>query len=96
VCDFWGVMVRFSTRDFAILCSRPPGGNECWKTWLLLTRLNWETQTNLCYYLVLCTAAGSVQREGKELLVQHLLVGEKDVRLLVDLEKSIIAGGTIW
>ncbi|XP_066395646.1 rhodanese-like/PpiC domain-containing protein 12, chloroplastic isoform X1 [Miscanthus floridulus] len=42
---------------------------------------------------VLCTAAGSVQREGKELLVQHLLVGEKDVRLLVDLEKSIIAGG---
>lgn len=42
---------------------------------------------------VLCTAAGSVQREGKELLVQHLLVGEKDVRLLVDLEKNIIAGG---
>ncbi|OQU90514.1 rhodanese-like/PpiC domain-containing protein 12, chloroplastic isoform X2 [Sorghum bicolor] len=42
---------------------------------------------------VLCTATGSVQREGKELLVQHLLVGEKDVRLLVDLEKSIIAGG---
>nr|CAB3459027.1 unnamed protein product [Digitaria exilis] len=42
---------------------------------------------------VLCTAASSAQREGKELLVQHLLVGEKDVRLLVDLEKSIIAGG---
>ncbi|WVZ67145.1 hypothetical protein U9M48_016266 [Paspalum notatum var. saurae] len=44
---------------------------------------------------VFCTApsSSSVQREGKELLVQHLLVGEKDVRLLVDLEKSIIAGG---
>ncbi|GJN33470.1 hypothetical protein PR202_gb22074 [Eleusine coracana subsp. coracana] len=42
---------------------------------------------------VFCTAAGSVPREGKELLVQHLLVGEKDVRLLVDLEKSIVAGG---
>ncbi|CAM0145044.1 unnamed protein product [Urochloa decumbens] len=42
---------------------------------------------------VFCAAAGSSQREGKELLVQHLLVGEKDVRLLVDLEKSIIAGG---
>ncbi|KAK3126069.1 hypothetical protein QOZ80_7BG0613460 [Eleusine coracana subsp. coracana] len=42
---------------------------------------------------VFCTAAGSVLREGKELLVQHLLVGEKDVRLLVDLEKSIVAGG---
>ncbi|XP_062186412.1 rhodanese-like/PpiC domain-containing protein 12, chloroplastic [Phragmites australis] len=42
---------------------------------------------------VFCTAASSPPREGKELLVQHLLVGEKDVRLLVDLEKSIIAGG---
>ncbi|KAJ1292495.1 hypothetical protein BS78_02G395700 [Paspalum vaginatum] len=43
---------------------------------------------------VFCTAPSSTtQREGKELLVQHLLVGEKDVRLLVDLEKSIIAGG---
>ncbi|GJN10630.1 hypothetical protein PR202_ga28740 [Eleusine coracana subsp. coracana] len=44
---------------------------------------------------VFCTAAGSVLREGKELLVQHLLVGEKDVRLLVDLEKSIVAGGLL-
>lgn len=43
---------------------------------------------------VFCTAASSAsQREGKELLVQHLLVADKDVRLLVDLEKSIIAGG---
>ncbi|CAN6212766.1 unnamed protein product [Urochloa humidicola] len=42
---------------------------------------------------VFCTAASSSQREGKELLVQHLLVGEKDVRLLVDLEKNIITGG---
>ncbi|TVU37172.1 hypothetical protein EJB05_10473 [Eragrostis curvula] len=42
---------------------------------------------------VFCTAASSAPREGKELLVQHLLVGEKDVRLLVDLEKSIVAGG---
>ncbi|KAL6896839.1 hypothetical protein ACP4OV_007411 [Aristida adscensionis] len=42
---------------------------------------------------VFCTATSSAPREGKELLVQHLLVGEKDVRLLVDLEKSIIAGG---
>jgi hypothetical protein len=43
---------------------------------------------------VLCTAAGSAQtpREGKEVLVQHLLVGEKDARLLVDLEKSIASG----
>jgi hypothetical protein len=50
--------------------------------------------TDFCC-LVLCTAAGSVQREGKELLVQHFLVGEKDGRLLVDLEKNIIAGGAI-
>jgi hypothetical protein len=50
---------------------------------------------NICRS-VFCTAAGSSsQREGKELLVQHLLVGEKDVRLLVDLEKNIITGGTV-
>ncbi|KAL6657225.1 hypothetical protein ACP70R_005005 [Stipagrostis hirtigluma subsp. patula] len=42
---------------------------------------------------VFCTATSSAPREGRELLVQHLLVSEKDVRLLVDLEKSIIAGG---
>ncbi|KAM0827158.1 hypothetical protein ACQ4PT_068374 [Festuca glaucescens] len=41
---------------------------------------------------VLCTAASSAPREGKEVLVQHLLVGEKDARLLVDLEKSIASG----
>lgn len=47
---------------------------------------------NLCW-IVLCTAASSsAPREGKEVLVQHLLVGEKDARLLVDLEKSIASG----
>jgi hypothetical protein len=46
---------------------------------------------NLCW-IVLCTAASSAPREGKEVLVQHLLVGEKDASLLVDLEKSIISG----
>uniref|UniRef100_A0A453AMG9 Peptidyl-prolyl cis-trans isomerase n=1 Tax=Aegilops tauschii subsp. strangulata TaxID=200361 RepID=A0A453AMG9_AEGTS len=50
---------------------------------------------NLCW-IVLCTAAsGSVPREGKEVLVQHLLVGEKDARLLVDLEKSIASGADL-
>jgi hypothetical protein len=29
------------------------------------------------------------------LLVQHLLVREKDARLLVDLEKSIVAAGVV-
>ncbi|KAG8099039.1 hypothetical protein GUJ93_ZPchr0013g35926 [Zizania palustris] len=44
---------------------------------------------------VFCTAGTTAApREGKEVLVQHLLVGEQDVRLLVDLEKSIITGGT--
>ena len=63
-------------------------------TWLLVTCHYRVTETKLCC-LVFCTAASSAsQREGKELLVQHLLVGDKDVRLLVDLEKSIIAGGT--
>uniref|UniRef100_A0A0E0LPZ7 Peptidylprolyl isomerase n=1 Tax=Oryza punctata TaxID=4537 RepID=A0A0E0LPZ7_ORYPU len=42
---------------------------------------------------VFCSAAATAPREGKELLVQHLLVGEQDVRLLVDLEKNIITGG---
>ena len=62
-------------------------------SWLLVTGHYRVTETKLCC-LVFCTAASSPQREGKELLVQHLLVGDKDVRLLVDLEKSIIAGGT--
>ncbi|KAI5009088.1 hypothetical protein ZWY2020_010136 [Hordeum vulgare] len=45
---------------------------------------------------VLCTAAASsAPREGKEVLVQHLLVGEKDARLLVDLEKSIASGADL-
>ncbi|KAF7006616.1 hypothetical protein CFC21_021645 [Triticum aestivum] len=45
---------------------------------------------------VLCTAASSsAPREGKEVLVQHLLVGEKDARLLVDLEKSIASGADL-
>jgi hypothetical protein len=81
----------------AILYWRPPGGNECFHyvTWLVVTGHHQVTETKLCC-LVFCTAASSAQREGKELLVQHLLVGEKDVRLLVDLEKSIIAGGTFW
>ena len=48
---------------------------------------------NTCL-LVFCSAAATSPREGKELLVQHLLVGEQDVRLLVDLEKNIITGGT--
>lgn len=48
---------------------------------------------NTCL-LVFCSAAATAPREGKELLVQHLLVGEQDVRLLVDLEKNIITGGT--
>uniref|UniRef100_A0A0D9X341 Peptidylprolyl isomerase n=1 Tax=Leersia perrieri TaxID=77586 RepID=A0A0D9X341_9ORYZ len=42
---------------------------------------------------VFCTASATAPREGKEVLVQHLLVGEQDVRLLVDLEKTIITGG---
>jgi hypothetical protein len=52
---------------------------------------NLPPDLHLCC-VVLCTAASSAPREGKEVLVQHLLVGEKDARLLVDLEKSIASG----
>uniref|UniRef100_A0ACD5YYJ2 Uncharacterized protein n=1 Tax=Avena sativa TaxID=4498 RepID=A0ACD5YYJ2_AVESA len=44
---------------------------------------------------VLCTSASTPAREGKEVLVQHLLVGEKDARLLVDLEKTIALGADL-
>ncbi|CAM0907546.1 unnamed protein product [Alopecurus aequalis] len=73
----------------SLLASASPSAQPISAMWGSAMRLAGQPRPST---RVLCTAASSAPREGKEVLVQHLLVGEKDARLLVDLEKSIASG----
>lgn len=41
---------------------------------------------------IVCFSAGISGRENKELLVQHLLVGEDNLKLLLELQQRISGG----